>query len=703
MKNSGVKFVALGLVMGGIAHAGFRDPIQNTTERAADLTVVAPSAARGAVAKPTASAPAALPSQVKNAPAATNPRQPASTVQSVYGPQAPKNQAPSLRDRPSPIAQPAQGPVQRAPSLPGRLSLEIPGVQLPSGGNVSVKKDSAPVVMAPRNRADLHNFSRKARMQILPTRAYPELPRSVEIASRFAEALKPYPHKPIRTPLNLTISKIAKISNPPSPIQYENMVKRLDALFEGIYQRYPAGIVALFELSRSRTNAKELQARDALFAGILSERAGWETVAGNLLEESALKRLDANERYLGILWKELDSFESISHVDRVIASVNPLRAKIAAPAGDKANYAMARRVLGGKVNPAVTADIFEQRIGQAALKERLEMMRAVSHLRLKNGKRAEAVATLQKIESEGSAELREEARLALARALLQDGKTAESLDLYRRVAKTGANRLEVLGEQAYAEYRSGLFQESLGKAVGLQSPYFQYGFAPDIHMVEIVSRKAMCDFGGAEAGIRRFEERYTRELAAIQSVLGKKTNTQAFYEELISYHGKVEPMRFQRFLLRLASVMENQKVLNDARSELDKVGELGLRRHTVERPKGWDEFVVAMNSSWSGKARSMKEESAKAALAEADYMVQRLRGTFAQLELLSLDVATGASKNFNLQSAMNFPVRKLASAEIDQEKLHWPFEDEIWEDELDFLKMKNPSKCANVASQQAVQ
>jgi hypothetical protein len=340
MKNRGVKFVALGLIVSGVAYAGFRDPIQNTTERAADLTVVAPSAGRGSAVQPAAAPQAALPSQVKNAPAAATNRQPASPVQSVYGPQAPKNQAPSLRNRPSPIAQPSL-PVQRAPSLPGRLNLEIPGVQLPGGGNVSVKKDSAPVVMAPRNRADLHNFSRKARMQMLPTRTYSEQPRSVEIASRFADALKPYPHKPIRTPIQITISKIAKITNPPSPIQYENMVKRLDALFEGIYQRYPAGIVALFELSRSRTNAKELQARDALFAGILSERAGWETVAGNLLEEGALKRLDANERYLGILWKQLDEFESVAHVDRVVASVNPLRAKITAPAGDKANYSMA--------------------------------------------------------------------------------------------------------------------------------------------------------------------------------------------------------------------------------------------------------------------------------------------------------------------------------------------------------------------------
>jgi hypothetical protein len=149
--------------------------------------------------------------------------------------------------------------------------------------------------------------------------------------------------------------------------------------------------------------------------------------------------------------------------------------------------------------------------------------------------------------------------------------------------------------------------------------------------------------------------------------------------------------------------MENQKVLNQALEELTKVSELGTHQRTVERPAGWTEFALAMDKSWSAEAKSMKTESARAALAEAGYMTGRLKQIFGQLELLGLDVATNASKNFNLQSALNFPVRKLASEEIDDEKFHWPFEDEIWEDELDFLKMKNPSKCASVAAARATQ
>jgi hypothetical protein len=79
-------------------------------------------------------------------------------------------------------------------------------------------------------------------------------------------------------------------------------------------------------------------------------------------------------------------------------------------------------------------------------------------------------------------------------------------------------------------------------------------------------------------------------------------------------------------------------------------------------------------------------------------MAKRLRHSFSQAELLGLDVSTAAAKDYNLQNALNFPARRPAAQEaLAKDKFHWPFEQEIWEDEIDFLKMKNPSKCASVA------
>ena len=157
-------------------------------------------------------------------------------------------------------------------------------------------------------------------------------------------------------------------------------------------------------------------------------------------------------------------------------------------------------------------------------------------------------------------------------------------------------------------------------------------------------------------------------------------------------------MRFQRYLLQLPAVMENQKAMNHALGDLDKVDKLGHKQRMVTRPDGWDKFASSMRDGWKARAQQLRTESATAALREAAYMAKRLRNTFAQVELLDLDVSTGASKNYNLQSALNFPARKVQEAELDKDKFRWPFELEIWEDEIDFMRAKNPSKCAISAS-----
>jgi len=344
------------------------------------------------------------------------------------------------------------------------------------------------------------------------------------------------------------------------------------------------------------------------------------------------------------------------------------------------------------------ASLFVSQIQSRALRDRFQLLSLVGQIRSRQEAiREKAIANLKALEAEGDPSVRQEARLALARTYLQKGAGPEALALYRNVVKNGRNRLEVLAEQTFAEYISGEYQESLGKSVALQSPYFAYGFVPDVHLVEILSRKAMCDFGGAEAGVKRFAERYGRELASIEETLARKKSTSEYYEELVGYHELEQPLRFQRYMLQLPHVMENQKTMNAALGDLTKLDNLGVKQKIIERPPGWDRFASVMRERWSSRANEMRVSSSEAALREAGYMAKRLRHTFAQIELLDLDISTGASKNYNLQSALNFPARKMPEQAADQNKFRWPYEEEIWEDEIDFMRAKNPSKCAVVA------
>lgn len=716
------------------AYAGFRHPVEETGADAQAIqntqihnnggvsirSISAGSArapARGHVTAPAVYGPALPPSFAKQ----TTPAAPRLAAPSTPGPKAypaapqlnaqpktpfraPVAKLPSMR-LPSEVKNPLAnrgGPVPKAPSLPNADHFGIPDVQLPMNRDGLITMKPSPLSLKGLNRPQIHAFLKHARdLKLPPEREYAHEVRSRAVAEQFREALHPTPVKTFRTKYSLSLAKVGKIQQPPAVTQYENMVKRIDSLFLGLDLAYPRAVMNLSELAGSPTNERDLQARDALFAALLSQRAGWETTAAMMLEEAANKRADKSDRYLRLLWSQLEGVKNPVHLDRIMAAVSPLRAQSGSPEGDNANYAMAKRLLMSHAHaPAVVmpgSAVFAQRIQNKDLRDKLAVLGLISQLRGPAAKRADAISGLRAIEVGGSEENQQQARLALARALLQQGAASQALELYQNVKKDGKNRLAVLSEQTYAEYMSGAYQDSLGKTVALQTPYFQYGFAPDVHLVEIMTRKAMCDFGGAEAGVKRFGERYARELNALDDLLKNKPEAAAYYQELMGYANAAEPYRFQRYLLQITSVMENQKTMNQALEELHKLDELGMHQKSIERPDGWDKFAAALRDRWSKRAGELRANSAETALAEAAYLAKRLRHTFAQVELLDLDVSTGAAKNYNLQSALNFPAKKQEQAKLDAQKLRWPFEQEIWEDEIDFMKAKNPSKCAVTA------
>jgi hypothetical protein len=646
-------------------------------------------------------------------PVAANPAQYKPAVKSdQYNPapkapfHAPLAKIPSLRlpfNVKNPLA--SRGPIPKAPALPAaEKNLGIPEIQLPAqnrDGLLTMKP--ATLSLKGLNRPQVHAFLKHARDMKLPVeREYTHEVRSRAVAEHFAEALHPTPVKSFRTKFSLSLSKVGKIQQPPAVTQYENMVKRIDSLFLGLDLAYPKAVMGLSELAGSPGNARDLQARDALFAGVLSERAGWETTTAMLLEAAAAKGADKQSRYMNLLWSQLEHVKNPVHLDKIVGNLSPLRARDGSPVGDAANYSMAKRLmLSGKHHaPAAVmpeSAVFAQRIQNKDLRDKLVILSLIAQVRGTPAKRDSAIDGLRAIEATASAENQQQARLALARGLLLKGSASQALEFYQNVKKDGKNRLAVLSEQTYAEYMSGAYADSLGKTVALQTPYFQYGFSPDVHLVEIMTRKAMCDFGGAEAGVKRFGERYIRELNALDALVAQKPDAKKFYEELVSYLNAEQPYRYQRYLLQLTSVMENQKTMNQAVDELHQLDELGVHQKSIERPAGWDKFAASLHDRWGKRSGELRTQSAEAAIAEAGYLAQRLRHTFAQVELLDLDISTGAAKNYNLQSALNFPTKKQDQAKADMEKLRWPFEQEIWEDEIDFMKAKNPSKCAVTA------
>ena len=571
-------------------------------------------------------------------------------------------------------------------SLPSKDTISVSELNLPADKKANLTRDFS-LQLKKMNHAEVLKFSVRARNLVDPKREYLTEVKGRTIAEKYSQSLKPFRHQAIRTKTELQLTSITPTASAPTLETQANFAERVDALCLGLDEEYPRAVDALFELSQRKSNPVPLQAKDALFAGILAQRAGWWTSARFLMEESAFLKIEQQRHYLEILWTQLDEFEDLNHIESIVKLIKP-KYLVAPIMGDKANFLLAKKMISqsDKTNVA-----FAENIKSSLLKEKLELLKLMSarketSLDVENGLR-------DLISNSKNKDHIKQAGLSLARLLSKQKQFTEAAEAYKSIERDHQNHMDILLEVAYADYTQKRYQESLGKSLGLQTPYFQYGFSPDVHFVEILNRRALCDFGGAEQGMLRLKDRYQPELTALIELENRNPNHLDYYRELIAYKSALAPFRFQRALLKTPIVLDNQKTINQGEKEISLLKTWASVPHRAHLPESWPAFLQFAQENWNDYSQGLKTKMAQAARTEARYQRKHLSQIFAQVELFALDNAASATKNFQTQSALNFPVQVPQKNSKNRQMLYWPFEQEVWEDELDDLKVKTASKC----------
>lgn len=528
--------------------------------------------------------------------------------------------------------------------------------------------------------AKIRAFAEKARLMPLPEREYSLEVRARETVEKYADALKIVKHTPIRTTPDRGLLKVADVSDPPPPITFEIWTARLDSLFEILDAKFPTAVVRLWNLSFQQENPPEYQARDALFAGIGAQRASWNYTASMALERAL--NLKVTDRHWSLLWSAIHLLPS--HLDVLyFAKLLKLKPGDPAPAaGDLIFFLLSRE------NEAFAAQVHEPRHI-----EQLKLEQALSNLA--KGKIPEARIRLEQLLISSSGQVRSEAAINLARLHLKEGRASEALLTYGQVEKNGQNRLNLLLETSWAEFKSGEIQGSLGKAVALQSPYFRYGWAPEAFVLETLGRKSLCDFGGAQAALRRFQEEYSGELEFARYIAQTKKSNGTLYSEILSSFQSNEPRRIERLLLSLPETIAGQEFILGAGKELSLLRSLTSEKHAPPIPQDWDQFLSLHESHFAKRVIPLKERMEARWKQEASYQYAKLLDVFTRFDLIHLDVASRAANDFDLQSALNFPVASESIAPEKRGRMLWPYHQEVWEDEMDFLKVRGDGECAN--------
>lgn len=592
------------------------------------------------------------------------------------------------------------------------------------------------------NQETMHKFAQRARAFALPPEREIETGRGQRLAEIFNLFLNPVEHLREFKKEKIELAKVGKPPANPDFVAAERHEKRALLLFDLLEGKSRHTATTLWKFANLKDSPAELKRRDALFAAIAAQRQNWDNVSFMAIQHaidnglgqyelpktnaSPARALAANEKaaeaaakaeakqklaleaknaeifyYTNLLLKTASAMKDDDNIDLIIDRVDPkMIAKMETDPGlDKIVFAIAKKRFATNEK---ALEILEKRLSpNSPLAEKMQLLRGLGYI--ENRKHKDALQILKHLASSEDPEINEKARVNLARLLAIFSQYDQALNIYRSLSIDSLARLDSLIEIAWLEFENGQYQYSLGKSIGLQTKFYYHAFLPEIYLLEAYSRKNMCDFGGAQAAIAQFKQDYTREIRQLRDLVRHKVEDKNYsmYAQLkdaFRNQDKERIRRYERFLLQVPAINNMQGTLYGLQKEHEFLVNEPLAEPVKADPVYMEEreFLNASLHKFYLKTKTQFDPVFEQVIYdELKYLDRKLLAIFQQVEYLQLDISASADMNASLQAAMNYPeIPEQEEEDIPASKARWPFEDnEYWEDEIAWLKSKNPSKC----------
>ncbi|MBI3557144.1 MAG: hypothetical protein HY074_12845 [Deltaproteobacteria bacterium] len=254
--------------------------------------------------------------------------------------------------------------------------------------------------------------------------------------------------------------------------------------------------------------------------------------------------------------------------------------------------------------------------------------------------------------------------------------------------------IEAAVDNAWSLLRSGDRNHAVGNMFTLHTPYFDGAYMPESYFLQSLGYQEICQFGDALTSVKQYKQRYVEAYKKlIDFNAGGKTADGAYYDEVVAYLGhhdvRLAPIVL-RELGRHPDFLRRQKELNRITREEQAL--------TTAFP-----LNAALVRDWLGAETTSIRAVAKAEIghfmkSRAVTMEDELKFLTANVSLLEYEIFAGAGNNLSLQGAQNFATddKAVPKHKFEEGKEYWPYEDEIWEDELNNFRSKMVDGCAKV-------
>lgn len=324
-------------------------------------------------------------------------------------------------------------------------------------------------------------------------------------------------------------------------------------------------------------------------------------------------------------------------------------------------------------------------------------------------RRAPAVAVLEDLLQNHSPRaqadgLLERVRLNLARARYGLGQVEEARVLYEGIPRGSPLWLDAQQELAWVWYRTFAEREdlvALNRALGtlhtLNSPFFAHLWQPEARLMEAQILFQLCRFVDGSARLKGARQTLTQARDTLKQLLaGTLTRDAVLLEEGRSWRAAGAPPETLGFppgmlapwlaLPEWSGLAQDEALFAQTEAALSALGD-GLERG-----------LRAQLGAWLSRAREVRAaEAARALRNHLSSTRDALDGYLRQAALFEVDFLTAEKELYEAAAAGRVPFRTrraaLRKAASLREGRVWPYEGEVWADELGYYRGIAQPEC----------
>lgn len=553
----------------------------------------------------------------------------------------------------------------------------------------------------------MYRFSKKARRMRLPASKIFGGGAGRAVYDRHKVLFTGMGYKIRTETMNVELHKVRKPASLPVTVSKsvhwgKVRVDAFDDLNSGDYNdAYP--VFWTLATQQGKEITRKQRQRDALFAGIAAQKAGLENVAlmsflyairHGLGRDRVSSNSKEDKRYLRELLRFVSRFKDLSRIDMLVRKLDSrtIASVASGPDVDPIFFSLVKQRF---YNDEKISSILSKKISsKGPVQEKMKLFQALFYADREETRKAFQILN-GLLKSSKNPKILDQVRINLARLFAQSSQYKEATAMYRTLPVESLNHLDVLLEIAWLEFKNGNYSASLGKSVGLRTSFFRHAFLPELYILEAYNRKKVCDFGGALKAVKDLQKDYIGEIRSIRALAMKKRKSPSFsmytrLQDAFLENGE-NMQRYEHYLFQIPIIVSWQTFLHEIEKEL-----IGLKDEFKDTKDVNKKIVVLALDDFYKNAKKNASIQIEAAIYNAlKEMDRKIIALFRESQYLDVDVAISAELNHSVHLAKNYPeLPEEEKKKLQSSQNLWPMEEEeVWEDEIAWMKVRNQSKC----------